>query len=634
MCGIVGFILKPSEEVVEPSAQTQDTPETPFCGKDFLYSGLQRLTYRGYDSCGIAVLHPQGNRHKISLQKTSGKVERLEPLLDFLPTGSIAGLAHTRWATHGPPTSINAHPHRLRGLALVHNGIVENSDKLAASLHSLHPTFLSETDSEVALWTLHGLLKTQPMEEAILALTDRLQGSYTMALIHEKEPAKIYLIKQGSPLVVGFSEQGAYCASDVFAIESHAEKVLFLNDGDVGVLTYDHYQSLSNPLPASQKTYHDLPNLTTITADDDVVDKGGYAHYMYKEIQQQPQVLGKMIHRFVDFDLKSINADELGFGDLDLSIITHVHFVGCGSAYYASLIGKVAMESLAVMPSQASQASEYRYSNPVITPHTLVIAVSQSGETADTLACVRHALSRDAQVLALCNVRYSSLCRAATSSVLMGVGKEVGVASSKAFTAQVACLYLMACLIHRWRGLPVLDIYGDLYSLQEKVKQTLKLEPSLIPLAHKLATQKTCLLIGRYVSSAIAYEGALKLKEITYIHAEAYPAGELKHGPLALVDSQMVIIAIIPHDNHYPKMLSNIEEVCARGARVTAIASQHDPKLSSLCENVVLLPALRSSYLQSLLSTVALQLIAYHTAVHLGHDVDQPRNLAKSVTVE
>lgn len=653
MCGIVGFIRMPDEDVVDddtsdsvgPHAQ-EEPDSSEFCGKSFLFSALQKLTYRGYDSCGMALMYETSSgQHKIAVQKSAGKVHRLSPLLDFLPGDSHVGIAHTRWATHGPPTSMNAHPHRHRGIALVHNGIVENSHVLRDQLD--HRTYLSDTDSEVVLWTIHHYLKESSWEEAMMRLAESCEGSYTMAIMDQTQPDKMFVTKYGSPLVVGFGDVGGFCASDVSAIDGVAHRLLFLEDGDVGVLRSSSFeflvgdrgqkqlknktQKISSDDPADQSFF------TAISGASESYDKGEYPHYMLKEITEQPRVLAGIIDRCVDLDQQRIREDELGLTKIDLNRVREVHFIGCGSAYYASLIGSLAMEAYGVLPCRVSQASEYRYGSVVITPYTLVIAVSQSGETADTLGCVRHALSRGAQVLSICNVRYSSLCRISTASVLMGAQTEVAVASTKAFTAQVLWLFLMACHIHSRRRFPALSgLFGDLSCLSQAVQHVLSPEIKQI-IQHwgqQISTQKSCLFIGRHVNAAVAFEGALKLKEITYIHAEAYPAGELKHGPLALVDSHMMMMAIAPQDHHYPKMLSNIEEVCARGARVFLVTTGEDLKLRSLCHEVISVPDLISPYLQSILCTVVLQLVAYYSAVNLGYDVDQPRNLAKSVTVE
>ncbi|MCY4381113.1 MAG: glutamine--fructose-6-phosphate transaminase (isomerizing) [Proteobacteria bacterium] len=664
MCGIVGFV----------TAVDQTTPETPFnhhlhlnnrpndsevtgdrlfSGKQFLFSGLKKLTYRGYDSCGLALMADENTKlatdeeqlapnYKIALQKSSGKVSKLEPLLDYLPNHAVLGIAHTRWATHGPPTSINAHPHRQRGLALVHNGIIENAEELKNNLKQknyLKPVFLSDTDSEVALSKLYELTQLySTFEEAVVTLSELLEGSFTMAIISEKDYDKIFVIKQGSPLVLGFSDVGAFLASDAFAIQSYAKKLLFLEDGDVGILSHNFYQALTGVSGSLKtqpgQTYHDL-NLTSFSSSEDDDDLGDAPHYMYKEIYEQPRVLSQLVSRFLAPNSHSLNHTELGLTKLNLNMITHIHIVGCGSAFYAGLLGALALEGEAGIPCGVSQGSEYRYRSPIITPHTLVIAVSQSGETADTLASVNHALDAGAQVLAICNVEYSSLSRTATSSLLTRVGSEIGVASSKAFTAQVLSLYLLALEFGTIKGIPVPFPSQQLSQLRTALEQTLDLEQNIKIIASKIAGEKSCLFIGRHTGVAVACEGALKLKEVSYIHAEAYPAGELKHGPLALVDSQMYLIAIVPKDNHYTKMLSNIEEVCARGGKVIAVCTEEkDTRLTGLCQHIISVPTLASPLLQSLCCTIALQLLAYHVAVHLGHNVDQPRNLAKSVTVE
>ena len=649
MCGIVGVVAPrehiEKEMVARSARQSADAHSSFPTLKDIIFSSLERLAYRGYDSSGIALLGEEGGAQRIYLEKSSGKIGRLAPKLSYLPEHASLGMGHTRWATHGPPTSINAHPHRLRGMALVHNGIIENYEELKKKAEESGITLLSQTDSEVALATLHLLAAESTFEQALLRLSEVLQGCYALVVMREAAPHSMYILKRGSPLVVGFSQEMNFCASDAYALSDLMCEVLFLDDGDVGVLEEGGYRPLAGP----SKTR--LPSDAVYIRSGETVElgqehrgsKASYPYFMYKEILEQPTVLTHLLQRSVlsaDGDAEgsqgpwTLDEEVLGLAGLDLSRITHLHVVGCGSAYFAGMIGRYAFESQARIPCFVELASEYRYRKPCISAHTLVIAVSQSGETADTLACVRYAQSFGAQVLVVCNVAYSSIVRQATSALLMGVGPEIGVASTKAFSAQVLCLYLISQAFAARKGLAVVEEGKSIQMLCAKFKEVLALESAVKGWARKLQKQKSVLFIGRFTHAAMAYEGALKFKEITYIHAEGYPAGELKHGPLALIDGNMCVIALAPRDEHYLKVVSNIAEIKARGGRVFVLATEQDHKLSDLCEQVIQIPALSCAILQSVLFGGALQLLAYHTALILGRDVDQPRNLAKSVTVE
>ena len=652
MCGIVGVVA--AEGKSSSSSKKASSPSSTSL-KNIMFSALMRLAYRGYDSSGMAILSREAGSSRIYLEKSSGKITRLKPKLSYLPEGGTLGLGHTRWATHGPPTSINAHPHRHRGIALVHNGIIENYEELKKKVQGSEITLVSQTDSEVALATLYLMsLQYDDFEEALLQFGKTLRGCYSIVLIRESQPDRMYLLKQGSPLVVGFSEGMNFCASDAYALSGLSQEVLFLEDGDVGVLHLKGYRPLKGPSREKLSSSEYIQSGERVDLEQDVQgSKATYDHYMYKEIMEQPTVLTHVLQRSLkgyggeadqtnplqdsQISLRSLRLDEgvLGLSALDLERITHIHIVGCGSAYFAGMIGRYALEAQALIPCFVELASEYRYRKPLISPHTLVIAVSQSGETADTLACVRYAKECGAQVLVVSNVEYSSMVRQGDSSMLMGVGPEIGVASTKAFSAQVLCLYLLSQALVQRKGLPVIS--GELKALRDlphMLKETLQLEAAIQKWAQELKDQKSVLFIGRFSHAAMAYEGALKFKEITYIHAEGYPAGELKHGPLALVDSHMCVVALAPYDEHYPKVVSNIAEIKTRGGRVFALTTKKDSKLTSLCEQTLQTPSLSCEILQSLVFAAVLQLLAYHTAIALKRDVDQPRNLAKSVTVE
>ncbi|MCY4443464.1 MAG: glutamine--fructose-6-phosphate transaminase (isomerizing) [Proteobacteria bacterium] len=654
MCGIFGVVGTEASITALPQATQQQHSHTT---KDILYAGLKKLAYRGYDSAGIALLSSavdsdETQNAKISIQKSSGKLHKLKPLLDYLPENSYCGIAHTRWATHGPATSINAHPHRAPGLAMVHNGIIENYIDLKADLLSRNQhisggiTLISQTDTEVALACLYDIYQQLgDMKQSVLKLVSQLKGRFSFAILCDDDCHKIYLVKMGSPLVLGMPSQQEgqndvyFCASDALAFRRYTNQVLFLEDGDVGVLSQAGYQPLAGP----HSKDGGLIKQGHQQLSDDFCDttKGAYSSFMYKEMREQPVVLSRLVARL--YDGKKIQTQELALDQLDLDRITHIHLVGCGSAYFAASVGQYMMESQLRMPAHAALASEYRYRSPLITPHTLVIAVSQSGETADTLACVQYACEQGGQVYALSNVGYSSIVRSSHAAFLMEVGREIGVASTKAFTAQVLSLFFMATALAERKGLMISAQQAkDLKSLPMMLEAVFDQETALQTVAKMLHRENSCLFVGRHLNAWIAYEGALKMKEISYIHAEAYPAGELKHGPLALVDAYMCVIAIISPGKHYDKMLSNIEEIKARGGRVFALTGLHDHigngigdnKLSTLTEKVITLPQLATAPLQSLIYTVALQLLAYHSATLLAYDVDQPRNLAKSVTVE
>lgn len=610
MCGVVGFVGKRA------------------CVRT-IFEGLQRLEYRGYDSAGIATLE-KGHIH---IAKSEGKLARLEPYLNQLPDTSTIGMGHTRWATHGAPTTLNAHPHVTKDLALIHNGIIENYRELKEELIAQGAKFKSETDSEVVLHLLERELALgTKMKDALLKIVNRLHGAYGLGIMWAGDPNSLYLVKQGSPVVIGAGDGENYFASDALALLPLTQKVIFLNDGEIAHITKDAIEVWDfhgNPLKRP-------PAVLNWSAS--AADKAGYRHYMLKEINEQPAVIANTIARLVDFSTNSINTKEMGIDELDLSRIKSIIYVACGTAYYSTLIAKYSVEQMLGVPVSIELASEFRYREPWIDRETLVIAVTQSGETADTLACIKHATAHGCQTFSVCNVRFSSIPRASTATLYMEAGPEVGVASTKAFTSMVLCHYLFGLALGVKKG----RIHGKAL---EAAIENLKILPSAVDrsvnvagVVEEIATRyyesKNCIFMGRGPSFMVALEGALKLKEISYIHAEGYAGGELKHGPIALVDRHMPIVAVAAQDNHYEKMISNVEEVKAREGAIIGIGEINDKKFRELCQDYIPCPQIKDASLQTILSVIPLQFLSYYIAVKRGTDVDQPRNLAKSVTVE
>ena len=610
MCGIVGYIGRAD------------------C-REILFHGLQKLEYRGYDSAGIAVL----SEGAISHVKSAGKLANLRPMMSKLPSQSTSGIGHTRWATHGAPTSLNAHPHVHQSVALVHNGIIENYEVLKEELLKDGVQFISETDTEVALHVLRQEIKRCKSKlDAIKALVERLQGAFSLGILLADEPETLYLIKLGSPLVVGAGQGENFFASDALALLAHTNKALFLNDGEIAKVTSADVEVFD---------FHGVPkdiNFTVLEMASVSAEKQGYRHYMLKEIHEQPRVMADITRRLVSFEKSHLRLEELGLTSFDLSRITNITIVACGTAYYSGLLGKYFIEPLGGLPVNVELASEFRYRQPWMAESTLLVAVSQSGETADTLACIKHARQAGCQILAICNVAQSSIVREADGTLMMGAGPEIGVASTKAFTAMLLCQYLFALGLARVRDiLHDEDLAKRLKNIKELpalMDKAVDLGQSIEDLALKYYEASDFLFIGRGPSFGIALEGALKLKEISYIHAEGYAGGELKHGPIALIDKHMPIVALAPQDSFYEKMISNIEEVCAREGQVIAVGAAGDSKLGRLATDYIACPGSPDNAIQAILSVVPLQLLSYYIAVKRGTDVDQPRNLAKSVTVE
>ena len=610
MCGIVGYTGRRQAAAL-------------------VLEGLKRLEYRGYDSAGIAVI----SDGRLEVIKAAGKIAALEQVLGSrLPTGHTA-LAHTRWATHGAPTDVNAHPHSDCGgtLAVVHNGIIENAGALRTALTQRGHRFRSETDTEVLahlIEELHGAGAS--LGDAVVGALLQVEGTYGIGVVSTREPDTIVAARRGSPLLVAIGSGEHFVASDASAVLSHTRSVVYLDDGEVAIVRPDTYRILD--LAAVEK----VKAVTRIDWDLGTIERGGHPHFMLKEILEQPESLrnalrGRLLEEDGDVHLGGLNVS-----DEELQRINRIVLTGCGTSWHAGLIGEYMMEELARIPTEVEYASEFRYRNPIVDERTLVVGISQSGETADTLAALREAKRRGARTLGLVNVVGSTIAREVDGGIYLHAGPEIGVASTKAFTSQIAALALLTLKMGRLRTLSILqgrEVVRGLARLPELVERGLAKAPEVEQLAERLARANNVLYLGRGYNFPVALEGALKLKEISYIHAEGYPAAEMKHGPIALIDDLMPVVFIAPRDAVYPKVLSNVEEVKARGGRVIAIVTEGDAGVSRLADHTIAIPE-TLDLLTPVLSVLPLQLLAYYIAVRRGCNVDQPRNLAKSVTVE
>ena len=610
MCGIVGYIGQ--QKCI-----------------DILFNGLARLEYRGYDSAGISVL----SRGEIGTVKSEGKLALLKPMLAALPQDATRGIGHTRWATHGVPNTTNAHPHVSENVSVVHNGIIENYEELKHELQKTGTTFRSETDTEVVLHLLvKELKKTPDTLTAIKSLIGRLSGAFSLGIMNAAEPDALYVVKLGSPLVIGQGRGETFFASDAMALVAHTSRAHFLSDREIARVTATSVEIWDFAGKIVEPRFQEL-DISSAS-----VEKQGFRHFMLKEIHEQPRVLASMLKRLVDFEKKTLNIKDLGLDGIDIGRITSISMVACGTAHYSCLLGKYFIEPASGLPVNVELASEFRYRDPWLDAGTLVIAVSQSGETADTLACIKHAKEKGCQTLAICNVKMSSIPRECGSTLYMDAGPEIGVASTKAFTAMLLAHYLFGLGLAQKRGrLPAASLeksLADLRILPSLMDHVIDTKEPVERLAAKYYESPNFIFIGRGTSYAIALEGALKLKEISYIHAEGYAGGELKHGPIALIDRHMPVVALAPKDHWYEKMVSNIEEIKARQARIISFGSGPDEKLGRLSEDYVACAHVDDPALQAILTVVPLQLLSYYVAVKRGTDVDQPRNLAKSVTVE
>lgn len=604
MCGIMGAVSK------------RDITKV-------LLEGLHRLEYRGYDSAGMAVINKSGQLKRLRVQ---GKVQALADAMSETNIAGHTGIAHTRWATHGKPSELNAHPHVSHGeVAVVHNGIIENHDELRHYLQELGYIFTSETDSEVAAHLIHyHYQQSQSLLDALQATAAQLDGAFALGVIHQNNPHELVAIRKGSPLIVGLGIDEYFIASDALALRSFAKSVIYLENGDSVLLNNEHVQVFdAKNQPVQRETHH-------LSSDSHAVSKGAYRHFMLKEIFEQSKVLADTLEGRVA-NLEVLRAS---FGDRALTLfsqVKHIHIIACGTSYHAGLVAKYWLESLTGIPTQVEIASEYRYREVVVSDHTLFITVSQSGETADTLAALHKAKQLNYLAsFAICNVATSTLVREADYVFLTRAGVEIGVASTKAFTTQLTAFLMLATAL--CKDARAADVLTQLQQLPASCERVLKIDKEIAALAPLFVNKAHALFLGRGVQYPVALEGALKLKEISYIHAEGYPAGELKHGPLALVDNKMPVIAIAPNDELLDKLKSNLHEVSARGGELFVFVddSQVWPANGA---HLISVPTC-GNWIAPIIYTIPLQLLAYYVAVAKGTDVDQPRNLAKSVTVE
>ncbi len=609
MCGIVGYIGQ--KNVV-----------------DVLLSGLKRLEYRGYDSAGIAVVD-QGT---LKLRRTLGKLKFLEQSLNKDPLQGDFGIGHTRWATHGRPSEENAHPHRdcTESIVVVHNGIIENYFPLKKKLLEAGHKFQTETDTEIIAHLIESHFKDS-LEEAVLKALPELNGVYALAILSTKEPGKIIGARFGPPLIIGLGKEEIFLASDIPAILNHTRKMIFLEDGEIAVLE-------KNGVSVKDLKGKNLKKeTTTITWDPIQAEKGGYKHFMLKEIHEQPRALRDTLLGRISLDSGNIYLNDIKITEEEFKKFQKICIIACGTSLHAGLVGKFLFEKLTRLPTEVDYGSEFRYRDPIITKETLYVVISQSGETADTLAALREAKSKGASSIAICNVVGSMLTREATGTIYTHAGPEIGVASTKAFTSQIAALYLLSLYIGRLKGIlsedDVREHSQQIMRIPAQMEEILRQERHIEEIAIKLSHAQDFLFLGRGINYPIALEGALKLKEISYIHAEGYPAGEMKHGPIALIDENLPVVAIAVKDNVYEKILSNIEEVKARSGIVLALTNEDNQELDDKVDYLFSIPE-TLDVLYPLLLAIPLQLLAYYIALRLGCDVDQPRNLAKSVTVE
>jgi glucosamine--fructose-6-phosphate aminotransferase (isomerizing) len=594
-----------------------------------LLEGLKRLEYRGYDSAGLALV----DQGRLEVHKAAGKIAALEKTLGAsLPAGRT-GIAHTRWATHGVPNTTNAHPHTDCGgtLALAHNGIIENADQLRTALTKRSHVFRSDTDTEVLshlIEELHGAGRT--LVEAVAGALLQVEGTYGIAVISTREPDTVVAARRGSPLLVAIGDHENFVASDASAVLPHTRSVIYLDDGEIAVVRPDDYHILDLDAVEKEKT------VTHVEWDLGTIERGGYAHFMLKEIMEQPESLRNTLRGRLLEEEGTARFGGLNLSDEALLQIDRIVITACGTSWHAALIGEYMMEELARIPTEVEYASEFRYRNPIVDERALVIGLSQSGETADTLAALREAKRRGARTLGIVNVVGSTIAREVEGGIYLHAGPEIGVASTKAFTSQIAALALLTLKMGRLHALSILqgrEVVRALARLPELVAQVLAKAPLVEQIAERLQRATNVLYLGRGYNFPVALEGALKLKEISYIHAEGYPAAEMKHGPIALIDDLMPVVFIAPKDAVHQKVVSNVEEVKARGGRVIAIVTEGDTALAKLADHRIEIPE-TLDLLTPVLSVVPLQLLAYYIAVRRGCNVDQPRNLAKSVTVE
>lgn len=614
MCGIVGYIGKREAFPI-------------------LINGLKRLEYRGYDSAGVALVNGDGN---LSVYKTKGKVADLEAFCSDKDVSGSVGIAHTRWATHGEPSAVNAHPHysESKNLALIHNGIIENYADLKKKLIANGVKFRSDTDTEVIVQLVEyiQLKKNLDLLTAVQLALHQLIGAYAIAILDKNEPNQIIAARKQSPLVIGIGDGEFFLGSDATPIIEYTDKVVYLDDDNIAVMRLGEELKVVNIQNIKMS-----PEVKTVDLDLGQIEKGGFPHFMLKEIFEQPECLENCMRGRINVDLNNVTLSAVIDYKKQLLGAKRFIIVACGTSWHAGLIGKQLIESFCRIPVEVEYASEFRYRNPVVNSDDVVIAISQSGETADTLAAVKLAKDHGAFVYGICNAIGSSIPRATDTGSYIHVGPEIGVASTKAFTGQVTVLAMLALALAKEKGTITDELYSsivkELSVIPGKIKKMLELNDRVAELSRTFTYARNFLYLGRGYNYPVALEGALKLKEISYIHAEGYPAAEMKHGPIALIDSDMPVVVIAPHDDMYKKVLSNIQEVKARKGKVMALVSSGDDTISKIADEVIEMPQTLEC-LEPLIASVPLQLLAYHIAVCKGKNVDQPRNLAKSVTVE
>jgi glucosamine--fructose-6-phosphate aminotransferase (isomerizing) len=614
MCGIIGYI--------------GSKPVVPV-----LLDGLRRMEYRGYDSAGVALVSPEG----IALRRSAGKLANLELAIRDEPVDGLYGVGHTRWATHGRPTEENAHPHRdcTGRIVVVHNGIIENYLELKQELQGQGHQFKTETDTEIVAHLVEREMRDDGLEQAVRRSLKVMRGMFAIVLVSVEDPEKIVAVRNGPPIVVGLGQNEFFVASDIPAILSHTRDVVFLGDEEMAVITRSGVEFTDYEGRAVSKTTQ------RVLWDPIAAEKGGHRHFMLKEIFEQPTAARDTILGRVSIDSGQIFLEDLNVSAEAFRALEKVTIIACGTSWHAALVGKYLIEALAQVPVEVDYGSEYRYRNPIISANELAVVITQSGETADTLAALREAKRKGARSIAICNVVGSMATREADGTIYTHAGPEIGVASTKAFTSQLVALQLLALHMAQVRGtVSAEDMRShieDLLHIPQIIEHAIKASAPIQKVADRFHNRTDFLFLGRGINYPIALEGALKLKEISYIHAEGYPAGEMKHGPIALIDERMPVVAIAPDDHVFEKMVGNVQEAKARGASVIAITTAGDERMAAVLDttdHVVVAMPRTTPLLTPIVMTIPLQLLAYHIAVSRGCDVDQPRNLAKSVTVE
>ncbi|MGQ9569788.1 MAG: glutamine--fructose-6-phosphate transaminase (isomerizing) [Thermodesulfovibrionales bacterium] len=608
MCGIIGYIGKRNAVSV-------------------VMEGLKRLEYRGYDSAGVAFF----SGSSIEIRRCIGKIKDLASMLELENPVSKTAIGHTRWATHGRPSEENAHPHRSNSIVLAHNGIIENYLYLKERMIKKGYKFKSETDTEVLCHLIEDSVKKYQFEDAVREALKEVKGTYAVIIIKEDEPEKIIGVRKDSPLVIGLGDGEFFIASDIPAFLNYSRDAVFIDDNEMVILNNEGFVIKDLDGKTVKKDIWSIPwNLS-------MAEKGGYRHFMLKEIYEQPRAIGDTLRGRFNPELGEVNFTEFGLNDNEIKDFTKIFIVACGTSYHAALIGKYMIEELSRISTEVDIASEFRYRRPLIGPGDLTILITQSGETADTLAALREAKKLGARTLSICNVVGSTCSRESDKVFYTHSGPEIGVASTKAFTTQIVALYLFAIGMGKARGVISSDLsielLKELLLLPRKVEEAMSIDGEIANIAKEVFKAKGFLYLGRSINYPIALEGALKLKEISYIHAEGYAAGEMKHGPIALIDEELPVIVIAPKDNLFQKLISNIQEVKSRGGKVLAITDDSDNEIFKISDKCIIVPH-TNIYLTPVMMAIPVQLLAYHVGVLRGCDVDKPRNLAKSVTVE